>query len=102
MILRARRARRLTPSGSCMDIAHLVQSSVAPVFLLSGVAATLAVLPNRLARGVDRARPLEQRLADHPGDKGPLHGALEVLARRAGYIYKGISMAAIAALLVAL
>ena len=30
-----------------MDIAHLVQSSVAPVFLLSGVAATLAVLTAR-------------------------------------------------------
>ena len=85
-----------------MDIAHLVQSSVAPVFLLSGVAATLGVLTNRLARVVDRARTLEQRLADHPGDKGPLHGELGVLARRAGYIYKAISMAAIAALLVAL
>ena len=85
-----------------MDIAHLVQSSVAPVFLLSGVAATLGVLTNRLARVVDRARALEQRLADHPGDKTPLLGQLEVLARRAGYIYKAISLAAIAALLVAL
>jgi hypothetical protein len=85
-----------------MDIAHLVQSSVAPVFLLSGVAATLGVLTNRLARVVDRARTLEQRLAAHPGDKGPLLSELGVLARRAGYIYKAISMAAIAALLVAL
>jgi hypothetical protein len=85
-----------------MDIAHLVQSSVAPVFLLSGVAATLGVLTNRLSRVVDRARTLEQRLTDHPGDKAPLLGELGVLARRAGYIYKAISMAAIAALLVAL
>jgi hypothetical protein len=85
-----------------MDIAHLVQSSVAPVFLLSGVAATLGVLTNRLSRVVDRARTLEQRLTDHPGDKAPLLGELTVLARRAGYIYLAISMAAIAALLVAL
>ncbi|HLY52809.1 MAG TPA: DUF2721 domain-containing protein [Steroidobacteraceae bacterium] len=85
-----------------MDIAHLVQSSVAPVFLLSGVAATLGVLTNRLARVVDRARTLEQRLAEQPADRTALHGELEVLARRAGYIYKAISMAAIAALLVAL
>ena len=85
-----------------MDIAHLVQSSVAPVFLLSGVAATLGVLTNRLSRVVDRARALEQRLADHPGDKTPLLGQLAVLARRADYIYKAISLAAIAALLVAL
>lgn len=85
-----------------MDIAHLVQSSVAPVFLLSGVAATLGVLTNRLARVVDRARALERQLAEHPGDKAPLLGELTVLARRAGYIYRAISMAAIAALLVAL
>src|SRR2546430_10882894 len=37
--------------------------SVAPVFLLTGVAATLGVLTNRLARIVDRAHALEQRLA---------------------------------------
>jgi pheromone shutdown protein TraB len=85
-----------------MDIAHLVQSSVAPVFLLSGVAATIGVLTNRLSRVVDRARALEQRLADHPGDKSPLLDQLAVLARRADYIYKAISLAAIAALLVAL
>ena len=40
------------------DIAHLIQSSVAPVFLLTGVAAMLGVLTNRLARIVDRARTL--------------------------------------------
>jgi hypothetical protein len=85
-----------------MDIAHLVQSSVAPVFLLSGVAATLGVLTNRLARVVDRARSLEQRLADHPGEKAVLLRELAVLARRADFIYKAISLAAIAALLVAL
>jgi len=39
-----------------MDIARLIQSSIAPVFLFSGVAATLSVLTNRLSRIVDRAR----------------------------------------------
>ena len=42
-----------------MDIVHLIQSAVAPVFLLSGVGVTLGVLTNRLARIVDRARYLE-------------------------------------------
>ena len=42
-----------------MDIVHLIQSAVAPVFLLSGVGVTLGVLTNRLARVVDRARFLE-------------------------------------------
>lgn len=99
--------QRLTGVSPSMDIAHLVQSSVAPVFLLSGVAATLGVLTNRLGRVVDRARALEARAADgrpgdQSGDKRLLHRELAVLARRARYIYTAISLCAIAALLVAL
>lgn len=85
-----------------MDIAHLIQSSVAPVFLLSGVAASLGVLTNRLSRIVDRARTLEARLESHPGQAPQLHGELAVLARRAHYINVAISLCTIAALLVAL
>ncbi|HEV2229817.1 MAG TPA: DUF2721 domain-containing protein [Steroidobacteraceae bacterium] len=85
-----------------MDIAHVVQSSVAPVFLLTGVAATLGVLTNRLARVVDRARALEERLEREPGRRGALLADLRVLARRARYINAAISMCALAALLVAL
>ncbi|MBV8910589.1 MAG: DUF2721 domain-containing protein [Gammaproteobacteria bacterium] len=85
-----------------MDIARLVQSSVAPVFLLSGVATTLSVLTNRLARIVDRARRLEEQLARHPGSASQLHTDLRVLSRRANYINTAISLCAIAALMVAL
>ena len=85
-----------------MDIAHLIQSSVAPVFLLSGVAATLGVLTNRLSRIVDRARVLEDQVESHPGRGPQLHDDLRVLARRANYINVAISLATIAALLVAL
>ena len=85
-----------------MDIAHVVQSSVAPVFLLTGVAATLGVLTNRLARVVDRARVLEERLEKEPARRGALLVDLRALARRARYINAAISMCAVAALLVAL
>jgi CBS domain containing-hemolysin-like protein len=85
-----------------MDIAHVVQSSVAPVFLLTGVAATLGVLTNRLSRVVDRARALEERLEKEPARRGALLADLRVLERRARYINTAISMCAIAALLVAL
>jgi hypothetical protein len=85
-----------------IDIAHLIQSSVAPVFLLSGVAATLGVLTSRLSRIVDRARALEEQLAGHPSEAPSLHGDLAVLARRADYIHVAISLSTIAALLVAL
>jgi Protein of unknown function (DUF2721) len=85
-----------------IDIAHLIQSSVAPVFLLSGVAATLGVLTNRLSRIVDRARLLEAQLAGDRGETPHLHQDLAVLARRAHYINVAISLSTIAALLVAL
>ncbi|MGH8133537.1 MAG: DUF2721 domain-containing protein [Steroidobacteraceae bacterium] len=75
---------------------------MAPVFLLSGVAATLGVLTNRLSRVVDRARVLEARLENHPGHRQPLQADIAVLARRARYIYTAMSLCAIAALLVAL
>lgn len=83
------------------DIAHLIQSSVAPVFLLTGVAAMLGVLTNRLARIVDRARTLEARLENHPGRAEQLHADLLVLAQRARYINFAISLCAIAAVMVA-
>jgi shikimate kinase len=85
-----------------IDIAHVIQSSVAPVFLLSGVAATLGVLTNRLGRIVDRARTLEQQLEIHRGKVARMHADLAVLARRARYINVAISLSTIAALLVAL
>ena len=41
--------------SSLTAIAHVIQLAVAPVFLISGVGALLAVLTNRLARIIDRA-----------------------------------------------
>jgi hypothetical protein len=47
-----------------LDIAHVIQQAVAPVFLLSGVAAMLNVLTSRLARVIDRARQFEREYHD--------------------------------------
>jgi hypothetical protein len=46
-------------STGIASIAHVIQLAVAPVFLLSGIAALLNVLYNRLSRIVDRARQLQ-------------------------------------------
>jgi hypothetical protein len=78
------------------DIAHLIQAAIAPVFLLSGVAAMLGVLTNRLARA------LEAQLEAKPDALPKLLADLKVLARRAGYVNVAISLCTIAALLVAL
>jgi len=40
-------------------IAHAIQLAIAPVFLLTGIAALLGVMATRLARVIDRARSLE-------------------------------------------
>jgi hypothetical protein len=84
-----------------MDIVHLIQSAVAPVFLLSGVGVTLGVLTNRLARIIDRARALEKEHGNGPiGDE--LRANLKTLARRAHYINTAIALSSISALFVAL
>jgi Protein of unknown function (DUF2721) len=40
-------------------ISHAIQLAIAPVFLLTGVAALLGVMATRLARVIDRARTFE-------------------------------------------
>jgi hypothetical protein len=89
-----------------MDIVHLIQSAVAPVFLLSGVGVTLGVLTNRLARIVDRARLLELRVDSEPshleGRAESIEQSLRVLARRAHYINSAIFLCTISALFVSL
>ncbi|MDQ4088165.1 MAG: DUF2721 domain-containing protein [Pseudomonadota bacterium] len=48
----------MDPAPAVSEIAHQIELSVAPVFLLAGVGAFLNVLANRLSRVVDRAREL--------------------------------------------
>lgn len=51
-------------------IAQSIQLSMAPVFMLAGIATLLNVLAGRLSRVIDRARALE---ALHPRSSGPEH-----------------------------
>ncbi len=85
------------------SIAHSIQLSVAPVFLLSGIGVFLGVLTNRLARVVDRARPLEERLAGaEPAVAAELRERLRGFARRARLMNAAITLSTISALLVAI
>jgi hypothetical protein len=83
-------------------IAQVIQLSVAPVFLLSGVGTLLIVLTNRLARIVDRTRALEaQPLSSPPPAEGaPGSRELDMLHRRAYIIDWAVSLATVAALLI--
>lgn len=82
-------------------VAHAIQLAVAPVFLLSGVGAMLAVLTNRLSRIIDRSRVLETQLATRPPEAGAgMHTELQTLSRRAKLISHAITFCTITALLV--
>jgi DNA-binding transcriptional ArsR family regulator len=53
--------RKAMPTGEGLpQIAHAIQLAIAPVFLLTGIAALLGVMANRLARVIDRGRALEE------------------------------------------
>ena len=45
-------------------IAHVIELAIAPVFLITGIGALLAVMSNRLARIIDRARQIETKWHD--------------------------------------
>ncbi|HEX9207219.1 MAG TPA: DUF2721 domain-containing protein [Steroidobacteraceae bacterium] len=86
-----------------VDIAHAIQLALAPVFLLSGIAAFLGVLTNRLARVVDRARNIERELRQATAaDPEYARAQLHVMARRSRYMNVAITLATIAGLLIAL
>jgi CBS domain containing-hemolysin-like protein len=91
-------------SVQSVDIAHLIQVALTPIFLISAIGVTLNVLTSRLARIVDRARAMEDELRrpDHRQDGRDLHGALAVLARRARYINAAITLITISALFISL
>jgi hypothetical protein len=82
------------------DIGHIIQLSIAPVFLLTGVATKLGVLINRLGRIIDRTRVLEDRLRKAPD--AAYSEELEVLYTRSHLINYAITSSTACGLLVCL
>lgn len=81
--------------SSITSVAHVIQLAVAPVFLLTGVGAILAVLVNRLGRVVDRFRALERSEA-----AATARVEMGILERRARLIHWAIGLCTGCALLV--
>jgi hypothetical protein len=86
---------------SDVAVAHAIQLAVAPVFLLTGIGAILAVMTNRLGRIIDRARVLEDKL-DAASAKllATLRADLAILSRRAKLISRAITLCTTTALLI--
>ncbi|MBC7840843.1 MAG: DUF2721 domain-containing protein [Gemmatimonadaceae bacterium] len=85
-----------------LDIAHVIQQAVAPVFLLTGVAAMLNVLTNRLARVIDRARQLEKDYHDLPigNERHVVRDRMATLSKRSRLINVAITLCTSCALLI--
>lgn len=79
------------------NIGHIIQLSIAPVFLLTGVGTKLSVLVNRLGRIIDRTRLLEVDLKSQED-----RDELEVLFRRSHLINYAITASTLCGLLVCL
>ena len=86
-------------TADVVDIAHLVQMSVAPVFLLTGVGAVLSVLTTRLARVIDRGRQLDLWVAEGHDASWHEH-ELKKLAKRNFLINSAITLATVSAFFV--
>jgi hypothetical protein len=89
------------PPNPITDLARVIQLSIAPVFLITGIASLLGVLSGRLARLVDRARILEAlAAAAGEGTSAAAREELNVLSRRGKLIYRAITLGTTSALLV--
>lgn len=85
------------------DITHVIQLSIAPVFLLTAIAGFVNALLGRLARAVDRRRTLDELLPAYQDDtetRGHMEYELTLLARRIKLIMWALGLAVLSALLI--
>jgi hypothetical protein len=81
------------------SFAKLLQFSVLPVVLISGVGLLLLSFTNRLGRTIDRARAVARELPSVPkDDKGDAEKQLEILIRRSELLRIAISFSALSIL----
>ena len=91
----------LAQAGNQIDtVVHFIQLAIAPVFLLTAIGSILSTMTNRVARIVDRARLLEDKLAATPDERTHEHRELRLLARRSRLINMAITFTVLSALLV--
>lgn len=85
-------------------VTHGIQLAVAPVFLLTAVSGMIGTVAGRLARIIDRARILEDRIETAPAqaDVNPAYDELAQLRRRGWLVNASIALLTFCALLIGL
>ncbi len=85
------------------ELVPVLQTSVSPVVLISGVGLLLLTMTNRLGRIVDRTRSLATRVRDSTGEEREQVAAqLSILEVRAHMLRRSITMAGLCVLFAAL
>lgn len=92
-------------SSPLIDVPHVIQLAIAPVFLLTSIGTILSVLAHRLSRIVDRMRVLMDRIAETELAE-PMRVAMQeevasLLVRRK-FVHQAIMFGTMAAIFVAL
>ncbi len=81
-----------------IEVANIIQSVLAPVFLLAGIGAFLNACTGRLARIVDRTRQIEPDLLRSRGaDHDRLQAEIRILDRRIVLVSRAIWLSVLAA-----
>lgn len=81
------------PPEAVGDLAHLLQTSISPIALISGVGLLLLSMTNRLSRVIDRSRSLsaDLRTSIDEASAARERAQLAVLARRARLLWTSIA-----------
>jgi hypothetical protein len=82
------------------ELVELLQASISPIALISGVGLLLLSVTNRLARVIDRTRLIaaDLRAAQDSPDADRLRAQLGVLVRRAGFLWASIASVTVSVL----
>jgi hypothetical protein len=75
------------------ELARLLQTSISPIALISGVGLLLLSMTNRLSRVIDRSRSLSARLRDAADERSAERDRVQlgVLSRRAQLLWASIA-----------
>lgn len=85
------------------ELIPVLQMSVSPVVVISGVGLLLLTLTNRLGRVIDRSRQLVHELtAASDAEAAFLRAEIAIIVRRAGYIQRSVFFALLCVLMAAL
>jgi len=91
------------PYQNLAELTSILQASVSPVILISGIGLLLLSMTNRFSRTVDRAREFGHQLQHEPaGNRELLAGQVRILHRRSHLMRQAITLALVSILCLSL